>query len=125
MRLGNNTTGVGNNVTMNGNDRSRASAIERQLESVSGIGDCSVIVSGDTALVGLMTNGNNAGNSSQLRTTIERRVMQIDNTIKNVTVTDSPDMLTRMGKLGTGDGMTTNFMQDFRNMINNIGNGGR
>ena len=123
MLTGNNTTN-----TMNGNDRARASMIERQLENVNGINDCSVIVSGDTALVGLKTKGTNTQNMSGLRTSIERRVKQMDNTIKNVRVTDSPDMLTRMGRLGTtgnNNGMTNNFMQEFSNMINSLGNTGR
>jgi YhcN/YlaJ family sporulation lipoprotein len=144
-RMGNTGTGMGNNGyntgnngfsgmltgngranAMNGNDRARASMIERQLESISGINDCSVIVSGDTALVGLRTNGTGAGNMSGLRAAIESRVKQMDRSIRNVTVTDSPDMLTRMGRLGTtGNGMTNNFMQEFDNMIRSLNNVGR
>ena len=129
-RMGNTGTLTGSNTTntMNGNDRVRASMIERQLENTNGINDCTVIVSGDTALVGLRANGTNTANMSGLRTSIERRVKQLDSTIRNVRVTDSPDILTRMGRLGTvgnNNGMTNNFMQEFNNMMSSLGNAGR
>lgn len=127
-------TNISTNTGTTGNDNYRASMIERRLEAIKGINDCSVIVSGDTALIGLKTNGTRTGtgNMSGLRTSIERRVKQIDSSIKNVVVTDSPDMLTRMGRLGTVGGnngmtrgMTTNFMQEFNNMIDSIRNAAR
>lgn len=116
---------TGNNGTnaMNGNDKARASMIERQLNNVNGVNNCSVLVSGDTALVGLRTN--NATNISRLRSSIERRIKQMDSSIKNVKVTDSPDILTRMGRLGTTgnyNGMANNFMQEFKNMLNSMNN---
>lgn len=143
-RMGNTGTGSGNNNrtngttgmltgnngtnTANGNDTARATMIERQLESINGIDDCTVIVSGDTALVGLRTNRVGTGNMSRLRASIEQRVRQMDSSIRNVRVTDSPNMLTRMGRLGTtgnSNGMANNFMQEFNNMINSLNNAGR
>jgi YhcN/YlaJ family sporulation lipoprotein len=121
-----NTTGATD--TTNGNDTARASRIERQLESMNGINDCTVVVSGNTALVGVRRNGTNTGNISTLKSSIERKVRQIDNSINKVVVTDSPDMLTRMGRLGTtvsNDGIISNFVQEFNEMIDSITNVGR
>lgn len=137
-----NLTGSGTANTANGNDTARASKIERQLESIGGVNDCTVLVSGDTALVGLRTNGTGTAgrNISGLKTTIERKVKQIDSSIRNVVVTDSTDMLTRMGRLGTAgnrsgtvnsnittnrNGTMRNFMQEFDDIIRSIRNMGR
>ncbi len=128
---GNNRMLTGNNIgnTMSGNDTYRASMIKRQLDNMSGINNCSVVVSGDTALVGLRTNGNSTTSMSRLRASIERRVKQADSRIKNVTVTDSTDILTRMGRLGTTtgnyNGGTNNFMQEFNTLMNSINTTGR
>jgi hypothetical protein len=98
--------------------------IERQLENTGGIDDCVVLVNGDTALVGLRTRGGYTANLSGLRASIERRVKQIDNSIRNVRVTDSRDILTRMSRLGTtglnNNGTTGNFMDEFNDLINRI-----
>jgi YhcN/YlaJ family sporulation lipoprotein len=125
----NNTTGNGmsGNTTLTGvagNDSRRAAMIERQLENTGGIDDCVVLVNGDTALVGLRTRGGYTANLSGLRASIERRVKQIDNSIRNVRVTDSRDILTRMSRLGTtglnNNGTTGNFMDEFNDLINRI-----
>ena len=133
MLTGNNGTLTGSNGvtgnTMNSNDTYRASIIKRQLDNLSGVNNCNVVVSGDTALVGLRTTGNNAASMARLRTSIERRVKQADRTIRNVTVTDSPDILTRMGRLGTTagnyNGRTNNFMQEFNTLVNSLNTTGR
>jgi hypothetical protein len=123
----NNRTGndmFGNTVDrLGGNNSQRASLIERQLENSGGIGDCVVLVNGDTALVGLRNTTGNAANMTGLRSNIERRVRQIDSSVRNVIVTDSQDVLTRMGRLGTAgnyNGMTANFADEFNDLIDRI-----
>ena len=114
-------TGIANRI--GGNDSRRASLIESQLKKTGGIGDCVVLVNGDTAVVGLRNNGAGSANMSRLRASIEKRVKQIDSSVRKVMVTDSQDMLTRMSRLGTvGDskGMANNFMDEFDDLINNI-----
>lgn len=119
----NNMAGNGTANTIGGNDSRRASMIERQLENSNGIGDCVVLVNGDTAVVGLRNTTGNTANMSRLRSSIERRVKQIDSSIRNVMVTDSQDILTRMGRLGTAgnaNGMAANFMDEFNDLVERI-----
>ena len=114
-------TGIANRI--GGNDSRMASLIESQLKKTGGIGDCVVLVNGDTAVVGLRNNGAGSANMSRLRASIEKRVKQIDSSVRKVMVTDSQDMLTRMSRLGTvGDsnGMANNFLDEFDDLINNI-----
>jgi len=117
----NGTNGNGTSIRNSGVDWQRAKEIERQLENTVGV-DCSVLVNTDTALVGVRNNGTNRTDISRLRTSIERKVKQIDSTIKNVKITDSPDMLTRMGRLGTN--VTDDFMDEFNKLINSLGGNG-
>jgi len=117
--------GYGNGSTTGnttGNDTQRAAKIERQLESMNGVNDCTVLVNGNTALIGLKNIRSNAGNISGLRSSIERRVRQADPSITNVRITNSPDVLSRMGRMGKAgnNGMTDNFMEEFNKLMNSI-----
>jgi YhcN/YlaJ family sporulation lipoprotein len=94
----NNTTGT----QMSAEDRQRANTIKKQLMNMNGIEDAEVIVMGNNALIGVRTTGNEG--AGQLKSTITRKIRQIDNTIKNVTVSDTSDVLLRMRRLGTGTG---------------------
>mgnify|MGYP001455418136 FL=1 len=119
----NNTTGNGTANRLAGNDSRRAALIERQLENRNGIGDCEVLVNGDTALIGVKNITGNTANMSALRSSIERKVKQIDSSIRKVMVTDSDDILTRMGRLGTAgnnNGMATNFADEFNDLIERV-----
>ncbi len=119
----NNMTGNGIVNRLAGNDSRRATLIERQLENRNGIGDCVVLVNGDTALVGVRNITGNNANLSALRSSIERRVKQIDSSIRNVMVTNSEDILTRMGRLGTTGnygGMATNFADEFIDLVERV-----
>lgn len=133
----NGNTGM-NNGTANGPDQRRSADIERQLANMQGVDDVNVIVVGDTALVGLRTRGGNATTGTQLRDRVERKVREADNTIKNVTVSDTPDTWNRMDRLGTNNAMNNNrtnnvgfnnnangngnrtFMDEFNDLINGI-----
>jgi len=132
-RTGNNTgINAGMNVGMNGNtnatqisaaDRQKASAIKRQILNMNGVDEAEVIVMGNDCLVGVRTAG--AASSGQLKSAISRRIRQIDNTIENVTVSDTSDVLARMRRLGTGTRTNTGTGMNNTNangnyMMNNI-----
>lgn len=81
-------------------DLQKASAIKRQLLNMNGVDEAEVIVMGDNCLVGVRPSGN--ASSGQLKSAITSRIRQIDNSIRNVTVGDTSDILTRMRSLGMG-----------------------
>jgi YhcN/YlaJ family sporulation lipoprotein len=75
--------------------RQKAMRIESECEKIPGVDDAAVIISGDDAVVGCRTNQN----ISALRQRIESRVKQLEPSVKNVTVTNSSDILTEIRKL--------------------------
>lgn len=119
----NNGANAGNNTNMMGTqmsaaDQRKASTIKRQLSNMNGVDEAEVIVKGVNALVGVRTSGN--ASTGQLRNDITKRVRQIDSTIKNVTVSDTSDILVRMRSLGTGT--RTNTGTTTNNGVNNTMN---
>jgi len=129
----NNTAGT----QMTDEDRQRASTIKKQLMNMNGIEEAEVIVMGNDALVGVRTSGN-AG-VGQLRSTIARKIKQIDNTIKNVTVSDASDVMLRMRRLSSGnrtnaganrnnrngDNVMDDIADEFRKLMQGANNMGR
>ncbi|MGE5613652.1 MAG: YhcN/YlaJ family sporulation lipoprotein [Bacillota bacterium] len=115
------STGLNNNnvtgTQMTSADRQRASRIKRQLLGMRGVDEADVIVMGDTCLVGIRTAGN-AGNAANIRNNVARKVKQVDNNVKNCTVSDSADTLARIRRLvnTTGD-RTVNFADEFNRLI--------
>ena len=83
-------TGAGMNTA-----RQKAMRIESECEKIPGVDDAAVIISGDNAVVGCRTNQN----ISTLRQQIESRVKQLEPSVKNVSVTNSRDILTEIRKL--------------------------
>ena len=112
-RMGNNTgmsnnTGTNNAITgtqLSAADRQKASTIKRQLMNMKGVDEAEVIVMGNDCLVGVRTAGNT--NAGQIKSAIAKRVKQIDSKIKNVTVDDTSDIMSRMRRLGMGTRTST------------------
>lgn len=106
------------------NDTARAENIKRQLEQMREISDVNVLVNGDNCIVGYTAADRNT-DANVLRNTIASKVKQIDNRITSVTATDSPDMRTRINRLGND--MSRNMGADdmanrFRQLLNDINN---
>lgn len=93
-----NNNGVNNNsMNNNGNNRKTAKKIADRIEEIQGIDDAYVLISGDTAIVGVdMDNEAQGQITRDLKQRIERTVKNVDNDIKNVSITADPDLLTRI-----------------------------
>lgn len=75
----------------------RSSYIARKVEDFNEVDEASVLITGDTALVGVKTKDNVKGEiTTDLKQKIENKVKNTDNRIKNVAVTASPDIATRI-----------------------------
>ncbi|RCX17118.1 YhcN/YlaJ family sporulation lipoprotein [Anaerobacterium chartisolvens] len=99
-------------------DRQKAENIKNQLRDITEIADANVIVMGNTALVGYKPSGN-MGDSNAAKNMIISKVKKIDRTITNVSVSEQPDMMNRMNRLG--EDITNNRpMNDITNEFNQI-----
>jgi len=116
------TTPGGANMTQTTPDRQKADNIRRQLMNMNGVADANVIVMGNTALVGYKPSGN-TGNTKAVKDSIVNKCKQTDRTITNVTVSESPDIMARMSRLGTNvsnNGTVNNFADEFNKLINGL-----
>lgn len=102
LRGGNNSpnqnlrTEVGRNAT-DTDFLARSSYIARKVEDFNEVDEASVLITGDTALVGVKTKDNVKGEiTTDLKQKIETKIKNTDNRIKNVAVTASPDIATRI-----------------------------
>jgi spore cortex protein len=103
-------------------DVKKANTIKRQLRGLAGVSDANVLVMGNTALVGYKPKGT-AANTTAVKNSIIRRCKQADPSITNVTVSESPDIMTRMTRLGTsitGNRPVNAIADEFRRMISGI-----
>ncbi|NMB95497.1 MAG: hypothetical protein GYA02_02640 [Clostridiaceae bacterium] len=93
-------------------DTAKSGQIKAQLEKMSGVDDVSVIVLGNTALIGCdinnnanannrnNANNNRTGNTDDLRNKIVQQVKNMDKSITNCIVTDKPELLEKINALG-------------------------
>lgn len=106
----------------------QASGIERAVEQMTGIRDATVVVSGNTAYVGLDTDGNMTGQNiaygnttgtSALKQACAQRVKSSDPQIQTVYVSTDANFIDRLRKVG--DGVRTGSpISSFRNELNNL-----
>lgn len=84
------------NNNMN-NSRELARKIADRIEDIEGINRAYVLISGDTAIVGVNMDNEAEGQITRdLKDRIERVVKKVDNDIDNVSITADPDLLTRI-----------------------------
>ena len=84
------------NNNMN-NSRELARKIADRVEDIEGINRAYVLISGDTAIVGVNMDNEAEGQITRdLKDRIERVVKKVDNDIDNVSITADPDLLTRI-----------------------------
>ncbi|NLX63103.1 MAG: YhcN/YlaJ family sporulation lipoprotein [Tissierellia bacterium] len=84
------------NNNMN-NSRELARKIANRVEDIEGINRAYVLISGDTAIVGVNMDNEAEGQITRdLKDRIERVVKKVDNDIDNVSITADPDLLTRI-----------------------------
>lgn len=103
-------------------DAVKATNIEKQLGSITGINNVNAIVNGNTALVSYSHKGNTSS-ASLMRKTVTDKVKGADKTITNVVVSDAADFQTRISKLASDIKRNTkgkDFSTDFNNIIQSI-----
>lgn len=107
---------------------SQASGIERAVEQMTGVRDATVVVSGNTAYVGLDTSGSMTGQNisygsttgtSALKQACARRVKASNPQIQTVYVSTDTNFINRLRRVG--DGVNTgNTVTNFRNELSDL-----
>lgn len=91
------------NMTDNDMDRNlsdRAENIARKVANLNDVNSATVVISGDTALVGVDIKNNLEGNiTDDLKGKIRKIVKNTDNRIDNVSVTADPDLYQRLSNM--------------------------
>lgn len=125
--VGPNTTNdmVRNNDTTDFNKiTARANTIAQRVANLNEVNNCSVLLSGNSCIVGVDMKNNIQGNmTTAVKQKIERTVKNTDNNIKNVSITADPDLFTRISTLATdiGNGRPiTGFANQFQEILRRI-----
>ncbi len=86
--------------------------IENEVNNMQGIDRADCVVSGDTAIVGCKTNQN----IEKVKPMVENKIKQMNPSIKNVVVTNSPDLMEEIRRMSdqTMNGMGANGNMDNR-----------
>lgn len=93
----NNNNNLDTDMDNNDNNFELSRRIADRVEDIQGVNKAYVLISGDTAIVGVDMDNNAEGQvTSDLKQRIERAVKRVDNDIDNVSVTADPDLLTRI-----------------------------
>lgn len=102
----------------------RANSIARRIAQLDEVNRCSVLLSGDTAIVGVdMANNLEGRMTTELKQKIENIVKDMDNNIKNVSITADPDLFTRISNMARDirDGRPiTGFANQFQEILRRI-----
>lgn len=124
----NKDTNLSTNMT---NMSSRATAIAERIIALPEINNASVLISGDTAIVGCDINGEtNNKITNALKQKVEAAVKVADRNIQKISVTSDPSIFTRiqtmtkdMNKNDTMDGNpATKFTKEIENILQDITN---
>lgn len=103
-RYNNNNNNMNNNMNndmnMDNNMSARAENIADSVVDIAGVDDATVVITGDTALVGVDIAGKDNGEvTDNLKRSIINVVKKVDNRIDNVVVTASPDFFDRIDNI--------------------------
>lgn len=100
--LDNNYTnkGLGNNVSLNTTTQTTDN-LERTIEQVQGVRDATVVVSGNTAYVGLVLDTNTA-NASDIKNKVTQQIRSSNRAISTVYVSTETSFIDRLRNVGTG-----------------------
>ena len=98
----NNQTG-NNNMIRNNRDNTasnRAEKIAKKVSSLNDVNNATVVISGNTALVGVNMKNNLEGKmTNDLKNKVEKTVRNTDTNIKNVSVTADADLYKRLSNM--------------------------
>lgn len=120
----NTTTDIRDNNTNMNNMTTKANVIAKKVANLNEVNNCSVLLSGNTAIVGVDMKNNLEGKmTTALKQKIERTVKNTDKNIKNVSVTADPDLLTRISTMARdiGNGRPiSGFAREFQEILRRI-----
>ncbi|NMB28059.1 MAG: YhcN/YlaJ family sporulation lipoprotein [Tissierellia bacterium] len=112
------------NRTGTDNMSTRANAIAQKIANLNEVNNCSVLLSGNTAIVGVDMENNLQGKmTTDLKQKIEKTVKDADNSIKNVSVTADPNLYTRISNMAKDirDGRPiSGFANEFQEILRRI-----
>jgi len=119
-----NNSNSGSNVANNGNISSRANTIAKRVAALPEITSASVLINGNTAIVGCDVKGSTNNNlSANLRQKVEAAVKVADKNIKQVSITSDPSINTRIKTMSTninnGNPIST-FARDIEDILMRI-----
>lgn len=128
-RLNNNTNRLNNNLSTNlSGTPDRATAIAQRVTALPEISNASVLISGNTAIVGcdVDVNGNtNNTITAALKQKVEAAVKVADKNIQNVSVTSDPNIHSRIKTMSTdmnNGNPVKSFTQDIEDIMRQITN---
>lgn len=121
--LGGGTTQQGNNSRF-AQDMRKAQSIRQSLRGIKGITNVNAIVLGNKCLVGYNTSGGTK-DTKALRNLIISKVRGTEKSVKQVTVSSSPNVLikisTIINKMNSSNNTTSNtVITDFNNLLRSI-----
>ncbi|NLW22374.1 MAG: YhcN/YlaJ family sporulation lipoprotein [Tissierellia bacterium] len=120
--------GIGPNtatdLTRRNTRMTREERIAERIANLKEINNASVLISGNTAIVGVDMDRNLQGNmTTALKQKIERIVRNADDRITNVSITADPDLFTRISNMAKDirDGRpVTGFAREFQEILRRI-----
>lgn len=123
----NNTNRLNNNLSTNlSGTPDRATAIAQRVTALPEISNASVLISGNTAIVGCDVNGNtNNTITAALKQKVEAAVKVADKNIQNVSVTSDPNIHSRIKTMSTdmnNGNPVKGFTQDIEDIMRQITN---
>lgn len=119
----NNNDALGNNVRLNTTTQS-ADDLERTVEQVKGVKDATVVISGNTAYVGLdLDNNTNTVNNTNIKNTVTQQIRASNTNINTVYVSTETGFMDRLRDVGTGirgGRPISGFTTELRDMVRRI-----
>ena len=113
-----------NDVTGPNTMSTKANAIAQRIANLNEVNSCSVVLSGNTCIVGVDMKNNLQGKmTTDLKQKIERTVKNSDKSVKNVSVTADPDLFTRINNMSTdvvNGKVITGFAREFQEILRRI-----
>jgi len=117
-----NRTGTDDRAT--GNLSDRASRIEAEVTKLNDVKGATVVITGNTALVGInLTEGTKGDLNTEIKRQVEEAVQTADRDINRVSVTADPDLFTRIENIARDIGQgrpLSGFGQEVEELVRRI-----
>lgn len=119
-----NTIDNANNTNNMGLMNKNASKIAKKITDLNEVDKASVLISEDEAVVGVSLRGNTQGTmTNALKDKIEKMVKKEDSSVKKISITTDPSIVTRISTMTTdinSGNMIENFADEVRDLIRKI-----